>query len=226
MDFGRPLPPHHRTSLCSRIVRHRNRMLRLALRGMFLGVVVTTVVLVRSTLAQCQSWSPDFAAPGVSGTVQAAVSWDDGNGSDLYLGGAFLAAGGVATNRIARFDGSGWSALGSGLDNDVFALLGTQGTAAPGLVVGGNFTHAGGLVARGVAAWNGTSAQSMTSLKLAKPWASHSKAGCKTRSGRTWAYASAAARMPSDMPKRTQSEMFWPVNSSISRVTPILSTRR
>ncbi len=36
------------------------------------------------------------------------------SGGDLYAGGDFTTAGGVAVNRIAKWDGSAWSALGSG----------------------------------------------------------------------------------------------------------------
>src|SRR5436309_3452443 len=59
---------------------------------------------------------------GVKNTVHAlAVS-----GSDVYAGGEFTTAGGSAANCIAKWDGSTWSALGSGMDGGyypyVFAL--------------------------------------------------------------------------------------------------------
>ena len=48
----------------------------------------------------------------MNGMVRAlAVS-----GSDLYAGGSFTTAGGSAANRIAKWNGSGWSALGSGMN--------------------------------------------------------------------------------------------------------------
>jgi hypothetical protein len=37
------------------------------------------------------------------------------SGSDLYAGGEFTKASGVAANRIAKWNGSSWTALGSGL---------------------------------------------------------------------------------------------------------------
>ena len=41
----------------------------------------------------------------------------------VYVGGQFTTAGGVAASRIARWDGSSWSALGTGMDNQaVYAL--------------------------------------------------------------------------------------------------------
>ena len=36
------------------------------------------------------------------------------SGTDLYAGGHFTTAGGVTANYIAKWDGSAWSALGSG----------------------------------------------------------------------------------------------------------------
>lgn len=132
-----------------------------ALTRSVLALLVPLAGLVPRAAAQCQSWSADFAAPGASGSVLAAASWDDGSGRDLYLGGNFLAAGGISANRIVRFDGTGWSALASGLDNDVFALLASPLGGTSALIVGGNFTHAGGLVARGIARWDGASWSSL-----------------------------------------------------------------
>lgn len=40
-----------------------------------------------------------------------ALTWD---GVDLYAGGWFITAGETLSNRIAKWDGSDWSALGSG----------------------------------------------------------------------------------------------------------------
>src|ERR1035441_1381185 len=68
-------------------------------------------------------------------------------------GGWFTTAGGGAANYIAKWDGSSWTALGSGMDDYVFALavLGSD------LYAGGFFTTAGGSVALGIAKWNGSS---------------------------------------------------------------------
>ena len=38
------------------------------------------------------------------------------SGTDLYAGGYFTTAGGVAANYIAKWNGSAWSALGSGMN--------------------------------------------------------------------------------------------------------------
>ena len=60
-------------------------------------------------------------------------------GTDIYVGGAFTTAGGSSANRIAKWDGSSWSALGSGVDNVARTLV-ISGTD---LYVGGSFFTAG-----------------------------------------------------------------------------------
>ncbi|MBA4251862.1 MAG: hypothetical protein C0425_08355 [Chlorobiaceae bacterium] len=74
-------------------------------------------------------------------------------GTDIYAGGDFTGAGGIAANRIAKWNGTSWSPLGSGVNGPVYALT-TDGT---NLYVGGQFTTAGGVSARNIAKWNGTS---------------------------------------------------------------------
>ena len=72
---------------------------------------------------------------------------------DLYAGGEFNQAGSVAASNVARWNGTGWSALGAGVNGPVYALA----VASNGDVcAGGQFTQAGGVAANGVARWNGT----------------------------------------------------------------------
>jgi hypothetical protein len=74
------------------------------------------------------------------------------SGGTLYAGGGFTNAGGNAVNYIAQWNGSNWSALGSGMNNGVSALAVSGGT----LYAGGGFTKAGtnasGYVAEGILA--------------------------------------------------------------------------
>jgi hypothetical protein len=58
----------------------------------------------------------------------------------------------VTVNFIAAWNGSTWSALGAGMDNDVYALA-VSGTT---LYAGGGFTNAGGVTATNIAKWNGS----------------------------------------------------------------------
>jgi hypothetical protein len=64
------------------------------------------------------------------------------SGSDLYAGGDFSMAGGVTVSRIAKWNGSSWSALGSGTSDTVAALA----VSGSDLYAAGRFTTAGGKV--------------------------------------------------------------------------------
>ncbi len=76
------------------------------------------------------------------------------DGTDLYAGGYFTNAGGVAANRVAKWDSASgtWTNLGSGMDYEVGALA-HDGTD---LYAGGSFTNAGGVAANYVAKWGPT----------------------------------------------------------------------
>src|SRR5205823_3890290 len=79
------------------------------------------------------------------GSVSALAA----SGSDLYAGGHFSTAGGVSASRIAKWDGSAWSALGSGANGIVWALA-VSGRGSD-LYAGGDFTTAGGVSASRIA---------------------------------------------------------------------------
>src|SRR6266567_3514669 len=76
---------------------------------------------------------------GADGAVNAAVV--DGSGN-LYIGGYFTVVRDVFANNIAKWNGSAWSALGSGVNGSVSALA-----------VSGTDLYAGGFF--GVAKWDG-----------------------------------------------------------------------
>jgi len=65
------------------------------------------------------------------------------SGSSLYAGGYFTSAGGIPANHIARWDGTNWSALGSGVNDTVYGLA----LSGNNLYTGGSFTNAGGRTA-------------------------------------------------------------------------------
>jgi hypothetical protein len=89
--------------------------------------------------------------PGANDPVSAAVA--DGSGN-LYIGGSFSLVGDVVANRIAKWNGSSWSALGSGMEwGAVYALA----LSGDDLYAAGRFTTAGGVAATNIARWNGSS---------------------------------------------------------------------
>lgn len=75
-------------------------------------------------------------------------------GTDVYIGGTFTGVDGMIASRVAKWDGSSWSALGSGANGSVNALavLGSE------LFIGGTFSSVGGVgLTSRLAKWNGTS---------------------------------------------------------------------
>jgi len=77
-------------------------------------------------------------------------------GSDICVGGDFTSINGVSANRIAKWNGSAWSALGTGSNGSVRALLANGSD----LYVAGGTSH-GGISTNGVAKWNGTAWSSL-----------------------------------------------------------------
>jgi len=77
------------------------------------------------------------------------------NGS-LYVAGGFYTAGGIVTNNIASWNGTAWSAVGTGIgdqgQNGIDCLTSSNGL----LYAGGAFFDASGLSALNIASWNGT----------------------------------------------------------------------
>jgi hypothetical protein len=94
--------------------------------------------------------------PGATATVRAIVA--DGSGN-VYFGGDFTAIGTVVANHIAKWNGSRWSALGSGMNDNVLALA-VSGT---NLYAGGWFDTAGEVTANCIAKWNGSAWSALAS---------------------------------------------------------------
>src|SRR6266550_2758544 len=86
------------------------------------------------------NWMSMGGLPAANGVVSAAVVDASGN---LFIGGDFTIVGDVFANRVARWNGTNWSAVGSGLNNSVTALA----------VSGGDIYAASG---SGVAKWDGS----------------------------------------------------------------------
>ncbi len=111
------------------------------------------------TVNRIAKWNPGTSSWSAIGSGMAggdpyvsALAFDSSR--NLYAGGGFITAGGVTVNRIAKWNGSSWSALGSGLDGDVSAIV---CDSSGNLYTGGYFTIAGGVAANCIAKWNGSS---------------------------------------------------------------------
>jgi hypothetical protein len=98
-----------------------------------------------------------IAGAGIPLGVFSFGVWDDGNGEALYMGGRFSSVDGVPANRIAKWDGKTWSALGTGLagpgvGTSPYDILEFEGS----LYIGGqSIDTAGGVAVLNVARWDG-----------------------------------------------------------------------
>ena len=104
------------------------------------------------------------------------------SGSDVYAAGYFTTVDGIPAASVAKWNGSSWSALGSGFINnqvnvlavsgsDLYAGAGSSlakwngsswrtvgsGSAVSALAVSGSDLYAGGILAGKIAKWNGSS---------------------------------------------------------------------
>jgi len=93
---------------------------------------------------------------GITGTQVITMEvFDDGSGPALFVGGTFTAAGGVPATRIAKWDGSTWSALGDGLSGTVQGMAAYDDGSGEALYVVGNFTASGAMPLNHIARWDG-----------------------------------------------------------------------
>lgn len=104
-------------------------------------------------------WLPTFDTPaapagGSLSNINDVVVWDDGNGAALYVTGNFSSILGVPANNIAKWDGTSWSALGTGLSGVGRTLEVYDDGGGADLIVGGDFAMAGGMVVNSVARWS------------------------------------------------------------------------
>jgi len=71
----------------------------------------------------------------------------------------FFSAGGVAANCIAKWNGTAWSALGTGMNGSSVTTIAIDGSG--NVYAGGYFTSAGGVSANRIAKWNGSAWSSL-----------------------------------------------------------------
>jgi hypothetical protein len=75
------------------------------------------------------------------------------SGTNLYAGGNFVHAGGISVNHVARWNGTGWAALGAGMSAAVRSLT----ASSTNIYAGGDFvTVYPSTSASHIAQWNGS----------------------------------------------------------------------
>ncbi len=82
-------------------------------------------------------------------------------------------AGGVPANRIAKWNGSEWSALGAGINDEggaVHALAAFDDGGGPALYVGGEFTQVDGEPIHNIARWNGQTWSAVGNIETPQVW--------------------------------------------------------
>jgi len=142
--------------------RPPNNLIFTALNRFFTMSVPNRFTLLSGLLAYSLSLSATPVAPGwnnlgagLNGPVNAVVV----SGDDVYVGGGFTDAGGIAdADYLARWDGSAWHAVAAGLSAQVRSIA----ISGSNIYVGGNFANAGGIAAADfVARWDGSAWHSL-----------------------------------------------------------------
>ncbi|EKE87623.1 InlB B-repeat-containing protein [Idiomarina xiamenensis] len=87
-----------------------------------------------------------FQSTFLDGSTQVVAEYD----GDTIVGGDFTEISGIAANRIARWDGSQWHAMGDGFNGTVTTIASYQGE----LYAAGAFDHSGSSAVAHVARWD------------------------------------------------------------------------
>ena len=119
-------------------------------------VNATYPVRIDPTFSDADWVSWNTGIPGADDTVFAVIT-DSAN--NLYVGGSFMSIGSVKASRVAKWNGSSWSALGKGVQGPVYALALLNGI----VYAGGDFPGASDDAnAKFLAKWNGTAWSSVS----------------------------------------------------------------
>ncbi len=124
----------------------RSQLLVVAGSPSFIGGIAASGIAVRNENGQWEGLGGGI----VANDVDAIESGADGS---LFVAGDIQSAGGQPVNRVARWDGSQWHALGLAMNGRVRAL---QRMPNGDIIAAGDFTWAGTVAANRVARWDGT----------------------------------------------------------------------
>ncbi len=91
-------------------------------------------------------------------TRYRVTNWSDYDRALVQRGGItmWIQADDTRANRVAKWDGTQWSALGSGLNGVGLSLGVFDNGTGPKLFAGGDFSAAGAQAANHIAMWDGT----------------------------------------------------------------------
>ena len=95
-------------------------------------------------------WDDRFTINGADTAVYAMAVDSEGN---VYIGGHLEAVGDVVVNKVAKWNGSSWSPLGTGIVSGSVEVIATSGTD---VYVGGFFYEVGGVGVSNIAKWDGS----------------------------------------------------------------------
>jgi hypothetical protein len=91
---------------------------------------------------------------GTNSSVMALAAFDDGTGPALFAGGGFSTADTFAAEKMAKWNGSSWAPLGTGImGTRPYSMAAFDGGTGSRLYVGGEFSTAGDLPSKHIAAW-------------------------------------------------------------------------
>ena len=127
------------------------------LSTVIIGFLIITCAPAAADPPCVMGWSREFAPRGVLGGVHALITFDDGTGPALYVGGNIGVAGEAITGSVARWDGQRWASVGDGptCGGTVQDLAVFDDGTGPGLYAGGRFDTAGEVPVSNLARWDG-----------------------------------------------------------------------
>jgi hypothetical protein len=86
--------------------------------------------------------------------VYSLLEFDDGSGPALFAAGHFNQIDGLNARNVAKWNGSSWSMLSTGLNPTVYALCVFDDGSGPSLYAGGSFQTLNNQAAGGIAKWS------------------------------------------------------------------------
>ncbi len=118
--------------------------------------------LANQVFARTSSSWDKVGTSGMDSTVSALAIYNN----ELYAGGNFITADGIAVNYIAKWNGTSWSKVGSsGMNGTVYVLA----VYNDELYASGSFITADGITVNRIAKWNGLSWSAVGSSGMNQP---------------------------------------------------------